>query len=180
MSASRKGDLNLDHPAQSRLAFIDFEASGLGAKSWPIEIGWAFEDGSGESILISPAPEWSMDDWDPRAERLHGITPKMLSDLGVNASAACDRMSAALAGCSVYSDAPDWDGFWLMRLFDAAGRKCSFRLKDFVSLMPLMTDDQKALMLANADRMAPRRHRAAEDALHLVAIYRLAAKHAGG
>ncbi|HNS85351.1 MAG TPA: hypothetical protein PKH09_00530 [Parvularculaceae bacterium] len=82
-----------------RLAFIDFEASGLGARSWPIEVGWAFEDGAGESFLVSPAPEWSLDDWDPRAEKLHGVSLKMLSDLGVSAETACDRVSAALAGC---------------------------------------------------------------------------------
>lgn len=121
-----------------------------------------------------------MDDWDPRAERLHGITPKMLSDLGVNASVACDRMTRALSGCDVYSDAPDWDGFWLMRLFDAAGRKSAMRLKDFVSLMPPMPAEQKASLLASADRMAPRRHRAAEDALHLVAIHQLAARRGAG
>lgn len=170
----------MDRPAPVRLAFIDFEASGLGARTWPIEVGWAFEDGAGESLLISPAPEWSMDDWDPRAERLHGVTPKMLSDLGVNASTACDRMTKALAGCDVYSDAPDWDAFWLLRLFDAAGRKSTIRLKDFASLMPPMSKEQKALLLASADRMAPRRHRAAEDALHLAAIYRLAAGRGAG
>lgn len=165
----------MDRPAPSRLAFIDFEASGLGAKTWPIEVGWAFEDGAGDSFLISPAPEWSMDEWDPRAERLHGISPKMLSDLGVNASLACDRLTKALGGCEVYSDAPDWDWFWLMRLFDVASRKSPIRLKDFTSLMPAMDADQKAALIARADKEAPRRHRAAEDALHLAALHRLAA-----
>lgn len=157
-----------------RLAFFDFEASGLGARSWPIEVGWAFADGAGESLLISPAPEWSMDYWDPKAERLHGITPRMLSDLGVSADAACDRIGAALGECAVYSDAPDWDGFWLMRLYDAAGRKPQIRLREFGQLMPDMTPEARALLLQQADRLAPRRHRAAEDALHLGAVYRLA------
>ncbi|OFX04867.1 MAG: hypothetical protein A3E78_05580 [Alphaproteobacteria bacterium RIFCSPHIGHO2_12_FULL_63_12] len=170
----------MDRPAPSRLAFIDFEASGLGAKTWPIEVGWAFEDGVGESFLISPAPEWSMDEWDPRAERLHGISPKMLSDLGVNASLACDRLTKALNGFEVYSDAPDWDGFWLMRLFDVAGRKSAIRLRDFTLLMPSMSVGQKSLLLARADREAPRRHRAAEDALHLAALHRLASGFGGG
>ena len=159
----------------TRLAFIDFEASGLGPRSWPIEVGWAFEDGVGESFLISPAPEWTMDQWDPRAEALHGITPKMLSDLGVNASVACNRMNAALGDCMVYSDAPDWDAFWMMRLFDAAGRRSSIRLKEFSALMPDLTLDRKKELIAGADRIAPRRHRAAEDALHLVTVYRLSA-----
>jgi len=162
-----------------RLAFIDFEASGLGARTWPIEVGWAFEDGAGDSFLISPAPDWSMDEWDPRAEKLHGITPKMLSDLGLNASVACDRLTKALGGCAVYSDAPDWDWFWMMRLFDAAGRKSPIRLKDFTTLMPAMPASQKSTLLARADKEAPRRHRAAEDAIHLAVLHRLAAGHGG-
>lgn len=156
-----------------RLAFIDFEASGLGARSWPIEVGWAFEDGAGESLLVSPAPDWSMDDWDPRAEKLHGISLKMLSDLGVSAETACDRLASTLADCAVYSDAPDWDAFWMMRLFDAAGRKCPIRIREFSTLMTPMTPEKKADLLSRADRQAPRRHRAGEDALHLVTVYRL-------
>lgn len=115
-----------------------------------------------------------MDYWDPAAERLHGISAKTLSDLGVNPSLACDRMSAALASCDVYSDAPDWDAFWMMRLFDAAGRKMHFRLKDFAQLMPPLSPEEKKDLLRKADRLAPRRHRAAEDALHLVTVFRLA------
>lgn len=100
----------------------------------------------------------------------------MLSDLGVNASVACDRVSKALAGCDVYSDAPDWDGYWMMRLFEAAGRKASIRLRDFSLLMPACSADEKFELLRKADRLAPRRHRAAEDALHLATIYGLAAQ----
>lgn len=173
-SADRRIVLQSNRPSPARLAFIDFEASGLGARSWPIEVGWAFEDGVGESLLISPAPDWSMDFWDPAAERLHGVSPKTLSELGVNPARACDRMSEALAGCEVYSDAPDWDAFWLMRLFDAAGRKAQFRLRDFSQLMPALTQDEKVELIRRADRLAPRRHRAGEDALHLVTVYRLA------
>jgi hypothetical protein len=48
------------------LAFLDFEASSLGKKSYPIEVAWVFEDGTSESHLIKPAPEWT--DWDPAAQ----------------------------------------------------------------------------------------------------------------
>lgn len=115
-----------------------------------------------------------MTDWDPKAERLHGVTPPMLSELGVSVAAACDRLTRNLTGYTVYSDAPDWDGFWLMRLFDAAGRRCPIRLKDFSQIIPPMTEAEKNTLLAKADRLAPRRHRAAEDALHLVTVYTLA------
>lgn len=157
-----------------RLAFIDFEASGLGPKSWPIEVGWAFsDDGGGQSLLISPSPDWSMDFWDKSAERLHGISPKMLSELGISVAAAADRISAALARCAVYSDAPDWDGFWLLRLYDAAGRRRDFEILDFAAAAPAMTESEKRTLIARADAVAPRRHRAGDDALHLRTIWRL-------
>ena len=155
-------------------AFIDFEASGLGARSWPIEVGWTFEDGAGESFLISPSPEWPLDAWDSKAERLHGISPKMLSDRGLGASAACGRLDTALKGFDVYSDAPDWDWFWLMRLFAAAGRKPEIRILDFARAMPPLSGLEKSAVLAEADRRAPRRHRAGEDARHLQTIWRIA------
>lgn len=156
------------------VAFIDFEASGLGARSWPIEVGWAFEDGRSESLLISPSPDWTFDAWDPKAERLHGITFSMLSELGVSPAIACDRMDAALTGCTIYSDAPDWDGFWMLRLYEAAGRKVGVRLHDFVNAMPPLTAEERSILVRKADRIAPRRHRALEDALHLHTTWRLA------
>ena len=56
------------------LAFLDFEASSLGKKSYPIEVAWVFEDGTSESHLITPAPEWT--DWDPAARAcLSGVEP---------------------------------------------------------------------------------------------------------
>ena len=36
-------------------SFIDFEASSLTVKSYPIEVAWNLEDGTIESHLISPA-----------------------------------------------------------------------------------------------------------------------------
>jgi len=164
-----------DRSAPPRLAFIDFEASGLGPFSWPIEVGWALDDGLTDAVLINPAPSWSMQAWDPKAERLHGITPRMLSDLGIDPSDACKRLETALEGRTVYSDAPDWDGFWMLRLFQAAGRRCDIRLHDFARAMPPLSDAAKARLLQQADRLAPRRHRASEDALHLLTLYRLAA-----
>lgn len=115
-----------------------------------------------------------MEDWSGEAERLHGITPRMLVDLGVDPARACDRLSSALAGRSVYSDAPDWDSFWLLRLYKAVGRRCDIRLLDFSMSVPPLSAAEKEALLRQADRLAPRRHRAAEDAMHLQTVYRLA------
>ena len=38
------------------LVFLDFEASSLAKRGYPIEVAWVFEDGRAESHLIRPAP----------------------------------------------------------------------------------------------------------------------------
>ena len=50
------------------IVFLDFEASSLSDDSYPIEVGWVFEDGRTEAHLIRPAPAWT--DWDPAAEAI--------------------------------------------------------------------------------------------------------------
>ncbi|MBI1366917.1 MAG: hypothetical protein GC153_13300 [Alphaproteobacteria bacterium] len=163
-------------PAQAaaKRAFIDLEASGLGAKSWPVEVGWAFETGEPTSMLVRPDNSWSDDAWDPKAEALHGLSRDRLEREGRPAQDVCAAMNAALAGCEVYSDAPDWDGFWLFRLYSAAGAKQAFALRDYGRLMRPLTAGCEPALFVRASRLAPRRHRAAADARHLQTLYRLA------
>lgn len=54
------------------LVFLDFEASSLAKRSFPIEVGWVFEDGTSAEHLIRPAPDWT--DWDDKAAAIHGIS----------------------------------------------------------------------------------------------------------
>ena len=105
------------------IAFIDLEASGLGARSWPIEVGWCFTGGKPQSFLIKPASDWAMEAWDEKAHALHGVARKVLDMQGEELKTVCTALNAALTGHTVYSDAPDWDGFWLYRLFESGGAK---------------------------------------------------------
>lgn len=156
-------------------AFIDLEASGLGSRSWPVEVGWAFVNGQSDSFLVRPDPSWADDAWDARAEQLHGISRDTLIRDGVDVKDACLRLNAVFAGAKLYSDAPDWDGFWLFRLFSASGVKQTFALQDFGRLVRPLAGVREEALLARAARIAPRRHRAKDDALHLRTLYRLAA-----
>lgn len=164
--------------AAATLAFIDLEASGLGARSWPVEVGWAFADGRSSSLLIRPDASWTDDAWDPGAERLHGLARETLRAEGAPARDAAIRLNAAFAGCRVYSDAPDWDGFWLFRLFTAAGVRQSFALNDYGRLVRPLAGVREESLLARAARLSPRRHRAEADARHLQTLWRLAADEA--
>lgn len=110
-------------------AFLDFEASSLAKDSYPIEVGWVFEDGRKESHLIRPAPGWI--DWDPRAEALHGISRTLLAAEGEPHEIVAGRMLAALADQPIYVTAPSWDGKWLNVLLRASGLpRHAIRLRD--------------------------------------------------
>lgn len=99
--------------------FLDFEASSLAKDSYPIEVGWVFEDGTDEAHLIRPIPAWR--DWDRRAEALHHISRAALVRDGEPAEAVANRMLATLAEHELYASAPSWDGKWLSTLLRGAG-----------------------------------------------------------
>ena len=101
------------------IIFLDFEASSLGKHGFPIEVGWAAEDGSGAGALIRPAPGW--EEWSEEAEGIHGISRERLLREGEQHGALARRMVAALSGHALYASAPSWDGQWLSKLLRAAG-----------------------------------------------------------
>ena len=111
------------------LAFLDFEASSLGKRSYPIEVAWVFEDGRSEAHLIRPAPDWL--DWDPAAEAVHHINRLQLIAEGTPHEAVAQRMVDALAGHDLLASAPSWDGKWMSALLRAAGLpRHTLRLRD--------------------------------------------------
>lgn len=101
------------------LVFLDFEASSLAKRSYPIEVAWVFADGRSESHLIAPAPDWT--DWDAEAEAIHRIDRDTLLREGTPHQAVADRMMEVLAGHDLLASAPSWDGKWLSALLRAAG-----------------------------------------------------------
>ncbi|MET3824465.1 hypothetical protein ABIC16_000158 [Sphingomonas sp. PvP055] len=115
--------------SDAMLVFLDFEASSLAKKSYPIEVAWVFEDGRSETYLIKPAPEWT--DWDPAAEAIHHIPHATLLAEGTPHGVVAARMVADLAGHDLLASAPSWDGKWLSALLRAAGiDRHSLRLRD--------------------------------------------------
>lgn len=111
------------------LVFLDFEASSLSKRSYPIEVAWVFEDGRHEAHLIRPAPDWT--DWDPKAEAIHHISRAQLEREGVPHDWVAARILAELSGHDLLASAPSWDGKWLSVLLRAAGLpRHSLRLRD--------------------------------------------------
>jgi hypothetical protein len=112
----------------TRLTFIDIEASGFGAGSYPIEVGCAFANGQSYCTLIYPEPDWRH--WDASAEAVHGIKRDILFEHGRASVEVADKLNEHLAGQVVITDAWYHDYTWLSRLFDAAERRQRFQLKD--------------------------------------------------
>ncbi len=99
--------------------FLDFEASSLSKKSFPVEVAWVFEDGRSRSHLLRPTPDWT--DWSTRAEGIHGLTRRRLETEGAPVEAIGREMVETLSGHQLYASAPSWDGKWLSTLLRAAG-----------------------------------------------------------
>lgn len=157
-----------------KIAFLDLEASGLGPDSWPIEVGWCFENGDPETFLIRPSDDWPLDAWDPKAEGLHGLTMAEVTRAGNSIAVVCERLNDVLGDATVFSDAPDWDGFWLYRLFTAAGMKQQFEISNFAGLFDRISSDALNAIIRRAGRISPHRHRARDDVLHMRCVFKLA------
>jgi hypothetical protein len=110
-------------------AFLDFEASSLSKRSYPIEVAWVLQDGQAESHLIAPAPPW--DDWDMAAEAVHRISRAVLEQEGKPHQQVAHRMVEALSRHELFASAPSWDGKWLSVLLRSAGLpRHALRLRD--------------------------------------------------
>jgi hypothetical protein len=155
------------------LVFLDFEASSLSDDSYPIEVGWVFEDGRAEGHLIRPAPAWT--DWDPTAEAVHGIPRARLLAEGVPHEIVARRLVDVLTPHQILATAPSWDGKWLSLLLRASGfPRHALRLENSeVALRAAArgsdqsVSDEAALAIMQAARdeeHAPPRHRAIADA----------------
>ncbi|HEY7772677.1 MAG TPA: hypothetical protein VIC26_05830 [Marinagarivorans sp.] len=105
---------------------IDFEASGLGLTSYPIEVGLVLANGATYRALIKPHKDWQH--WDCDAERVHGISRCEIERDGMPLKSVCEDLNALCEGHILYTDCWAYDYQWLLKLFAAAGMHCNFRL----------------------------------------------------
>jgi hypothetical protein len=175
-----------------RIAFIDFEASGLGPLGFPIEVAWGFPDtGEVEEHLIRPAPDWDTEfTWDPEAAAIHKIDRHVLTIAGEPHDWVARRLVEALDGCRIFSDAPRFDWHWLALLVFDSGLKRAPVLEHFEGLLleiseknfdfstpecALASAEEQGRRFdaayAHGDKVAPHLHRAGPDVRHLIAVY---------
>ena len=162
---------------------IDFEASCLPAygKSYPIEVGLCdVATGEVEFWIIKPAPRWADWDWNPTAERLHGLSRDTLNEIGVRAGVVLSRLHG-IAANRVVSDS-GLDSYWLNTLSQAAGFPPPFEIEQVdvvISQLPLAPAEEGQAEISRAQALAldhyPKLHHAGEDARRLAEVIRILA-----
>ncbi|WP_424139648.1 hypothetical protein [Roseomonas chloroacetimidivorans] len=169
-----------DTPPLGATVFLDFEASSFWG--WPIEVGLAWCDGPGPetrfrvtAFLIRPEPDWDKADWDPLAEEVHGIALDHLRRRGAPAPDVARAVARLIEGCTVVSDAADFDGALLQRLFEAMPEAApDVYVLDLAGLLRRLGPEAAARYDA-ALAAAPAPHRAGPDALRLARGWQAAA-----
>jgi DNA polymerase III epsilon subunit-like protein len=142
---------------------IDIEASGFGARSYPIEVGFVRADGRAFCTLVRPQPHWTH--WDAAAQKVHGISRETLLRHGRAVAEVVQRLDDDLAGLTVYCDGWAHDFPWLAALYEEVNRSPGFRLQS----VNMLLDDTLREKLPQARREALAalglsRHRASSDA----------------
>jgi len=144
-------------------AFIDVEASGLGGRSFPIEVGLITTTGDMYCALVTPDENWKH--WEESAEAVHKITRPILAAHGKPLVEVARRVNDILRGQTVYSDAWGNDYAWLGKLFDAAEMPMLFKLE---SSRKLLNDEEAARWAEVKEQVIAElnlaRHRASSDA----------------
>ena len=149
---------------------IDFEASGFGIDSYPIEVGVVLEAGQKYCALIKPAGDWCY--WDAQAEQVHGISRQTLATYGKPIAQVAAELNVFLADKTVYSDGWVVDKPWLSRLFYQCGVQPSFYLSALEMILKEAQMDiwtqTKSQVVAD---LALARHRASTDAVIIQETY---------
>ena len=161
--------------------FIDFEASSLSPRSWPVEVGIAWLDGNRvfvESKLIKPDPSWPEEDWNPESETVHNI-PRIDLDEAESAEEVAQWLRAITIGRTLVSDTPEFDQRWLDRLMSTIEEPPHMQIDDFDRILWIAFSHEDGIVapgrLHHAYKSRMNRkviHRAGQDAANLAYAYR--------
>ena len=154
------------------LIVIDFEASALGMRSYPIEVGlarWQSIDAPLEvwSTLIRPTDGWLLGGvWNPEAAAVHGIRKDDLSS-GMPPADVMAHINEMASNPFAWCDGGSQDDHWLGTLAHAASVVPRFRLADWDMLGGALSSDGYRRMVRWLETSPPP-HRAGDDAARLL------------
>lgn len=157
---------------------LDFEASGLGARTYPIEVGVAFAAGAASelevwSTLVRPTDMWlKHGNWIEASAEVHGIAESELA-AGMDPTEVMTRLNGLIGSSIAFVDGGRDDVLWLDTLVRAAGVSPSFRLADWDALGGQLASPEYRRMVDFLERRrAP--HRAGADAARLLEALKFA------
>lgn len=159
-------------PLEKRLPFplftLDFEASGLGPHTYPIESGLAWwlhpnEPIESWSTLICPPIQWRDEfDWHAVSQDVRGIAPEEL-EAGMSPIEALETANRLVKSPMAFVDGGIHDARWMQVLARAAGIRPAFRMPDWDGLGGLLAPHEYQRMILWLDRQKVC-HRAEADA----------------
>ncbi len=145
-------------------AILDFEASGFGSDSYPIEVGVVAGSGERYCALIQPRMDWNH--WSNQAAQIHKISRSSLVEFGKPVNQVCLELNELLQGYRVFCDGWIHDNVWMIKLYHAAAMAPSFALSPIESIATeaqlSIWDETKKSVQRNLGVL---RHRASSDAL---------------
>ncbi len=160
---------------------LDFEASALSDKSYPIEVGVCNAATTEvRSWLIKPTDKWQGEgEWVEKGVDVHNIPYADLINKGLPVELVAKELTAYCRGKHILSDAPSYDAFWLARLYAALGQPAPFQLFDFYDYahkLAVRKGRRYDIAYAKAEQEAaitcPYKHRAGADARNRAEILR--------
>ncbi|WP_295512845.1 hypothetical protein [uncultured Sulfitobacter sp.] len=152
-----------------KFAVLDFEASSLSDKSWPIEVGisWIAEGKVQTwSSLIQPDPKWDLSDWSPQSEAVHNIPFLSLKKAPKADRVAMDLIERA-TGRTLISDAPRLEQYWLEQLLGKDAEAPSHLIEDYHAVSFALFDGFALDVLYEKLERTTVPHRAGPDSARL-------------
>ncbi|MDX2028994.1 MAG: hypothetical protein SFW62_10245 [Alphaproteobacteria bacterium] len=106
---------------EQKIFCIDFEASALGPRGYPIEVGVAdVQTGETQAWLIKPTTEWLHERiWSEASETIHGISQNQLLNDGQDPKIIIPEVVNICSDGIVLSDNVKSDSSWFQTLCDA-------------------------------------------------------------
>jgi hypothetical protein len=154
------------------LIVLDFEASALGMRSFPIEVGLAIWPSLRSKInvwstLIKPTEGWlAKGVWKAEAEAIHGLSSADLAD-GMHPAEVMAKLNELVSGTPCWCDGGSQEDYWLGTLGYAAGALPTFKLRDWDALGGALSKDGYRRMVEWMEHH-PAPHRAGADAERLM------------
>lgn len=152
-----------------RFAMLDFEASSLSDKSWPIEVGisWIAEGKVQTwSSLIQPDPSWDIADWSPQSEAVHNI-PFLSLKTAPKADLVAMGLIENATGRTLISDAPPFEQYWLEQLLGKDAEAPSHMIEDYHAVSFALFDGLALDVLYEKLERTKVPHRAGPDSARL-------------